>query len=70
MTCATCGAAHAPVVRSFTENVHERACTRCDAGWLASVNRKLFDQHVKEGRDGAALSELRNWQALQRRVAC
>lgn len=50
-------------------NVHEAWCSECLKRWEASVNFRLFHQHVKEGRDGVALSEVRNWQACQRVLA-
>lgn len=76
MTTCACGAPNPQCLVTLTTdergdgNVHEQMCDLCLARWEGSVNYRLAWQHVKEGREGAALSEFRSWQAVnQRRVA-
>lgn len=71
MNCA-CGAENPLAVVTLTTdergdgNVHERMCDLCLSDWEGSVNFRLAWQHAKEGREGLALEEWRNWQAVQR----
>lgn len=76
MKCTTCKAEGADGFVSVVTppdgeeaNVHEAHCTGCLKAWESSVNFRLFHQHMREGRKGVALSELRNWQATQGRAA-
>lgn len=73
MTTCACGAPNPLALVTLTTdergdgNVHELMCDLCLSRWESSVNYRLAWEHAKEGREGAALSELRNWQATQRR---
>lgn len=79
MSACACGAPNPCAVVTLTTdasgewdggksgNVHERMCDLCLARWEGSVNYRLAWQHVKEGREGAALSEFRSWQAVNQR---
>lgn len=73
MTTCACGVTNPQSLVTLTTdergdgNVHELMCDLCLSGWEGSVNYRLAIQHMKEGREGAALSELRSWQAVQQR---
>lgn len=73
MTTCACGAPNPlGVVTLATDdrddgNVHDLLCDLCLSSWEGSVNYRLAWQHVKEGREGAALSEYRSWQAVNQR---
>lgn len=73
MTTCACGSINPQALVTLTTdergdgNVHEQMCDLCLSSWEGSVNYRLAWQHVKEGREGAALSELRSWQAVQQR---
>jgi hypothetical protein len=75
MTACACGASNPQAVVTLTTdergdgNVHEKMCDLCLSRWESSVNYRLAMQHVKEGREGASLSELRSWQAVHQRRA-
>lgn len=73
MTTCACGALNPQGLVTLTTdergdgNVHERMCDLCLSRWESSVNYRLAWEHAKDGREAAALSELRNFQATQQR---